>query len=329
MTWSVVQAVGSCLLVVFLSYGLGKFKILKDKDYEQMDRFASKIIMPIMQFQCCAQRKFSQYDLRPLINQVLMNITSQILLTLVFLLPVKDKLHLYLNLSISAIFVNYLPIGLLIIESFYGDGYDTIIGLCPLSNFLVLVPFFLIWSQIWYMKKERENLGDEAAKNITIKDIGMAFLTVVRNPLIIATMCGILYATTELDYPIILEYFGKYAADCVLLYALFGVGNVLRKNGFIACPIPELAGALVIRFIVCPCISWLFVWITGVTGLMARFAILFAAMPASNGAYVIAQAAKVGVETTSSNIFFSLILIVPFIYFYMFLFDHFHLYEGE
>lgn len=274
-------------------------------------------------------RKFSQYDLRPLLNQVMMNAASQIVLALVFLLPVKDKLGLYLNLSISAIFVNYLPIGLLIMECFYGDGYDTIIGLCPLSNFVVLVPFFLIWSHIWHVKKERELLGDEASSKITVKDIGMALVMAIRNPLILATLCGVLYAATELDYPIILEYFGKYAADCVLLYALFGVGNVLRKNGFIACPIPDLAMSLVIRFIVCPCISWFFVWVTGVTGLMARFAILFAAMPASNGAYVVAQSAGIGIEITSSCIFFSLIFVVPVVHFYMFLFDHFHLYEGE
>ena len=317
----------SCILIVLLSYCLAKFGIMREKDYRRLDRFCSKFCFPIMQFQCCAMKKIDEYDFRPLLNQVLMNVASQVVLCFVFILPLRDRLETYLNLTIAGVFVNYLPIGLKIIEAFYGPGYDSIIGICPLSNFLVLVPFFLIWAQIWHMRKDIA-AGDETVKRrITAKDVGRAFLNSITNPIIIATILGVVYSATRFDYPIFLQKFGAYPNDCVLLIALFSVGNVLKNNGFIACHWFELVSSLLVRFVLCPCLSWLFVWALGVKGLMARFGILFAAMPASNGAYVIAQTADAGVPTTSSTIFFSLILIVPVVYVYVFLFDYFHLYE--
>ena len=325
-----------CILIVLLSYFLARFRILKDKDYRRLDKLCSKFCFPMMQFHCCAKRKIKEYDFKPLLNQVLMNIASQIVLCFVFLVPLRDKLEVYLNLSIAGIFVNYLPIGLKIIESFYGPGYDSIIGVCPLSNFLVLVPLFLIWAQIWHMKKDIERKSTSGAlvdekpvqkRRITAKDIGRAFLNSITNPIIIATILGIVYSATNLDYPIFMQKFCGMPNDCVLCLALFSVGNVLKENGFIACKWWELIAALFVRFVLCPGLSWLFVWALGVNGLMARFGILFAAMPASNGAYVMAQTADAGVRTTSSTIFFSLILIVPVVYAYIVLFDHFHLYE--
>lgn len=324
-----VQVGVSCILIVLLSYGLAKFGILREKDFKRLDRFCTKVCFPVMQFQCCAMKKIDEYDFNPLLNQVLMNLAAQVVLTLVFLLPLKDRLETYLNLSIAGIFVNYLPIGLKIIEAFYGPGYDAIIGICPVSNFLILVPFFLIWAQIWHLRKDHsETDGIETSqRKITAKDVGKAFLNSITNPIIIATILGLIYSATRIDYPLFLQKFAGYVSDTVLLIALFSVGNVLKDNGFIACHWFELVSSLFVRFVLCPCLSWLFVWALGVKGLMARFGILFAAMPASNGAYVIAQTANAGVRTTSSTIFFSLFLIVPVVYVYVFLFDHFHLYQ--
>ena len=333
----VIQIGVSCLLIVFVGYFLSWSKLLRASDFQRADRFAGKVCFPVLQFRCLAYRKLSEYSFDPLFNAMLMNATSQIILLIFFLLPFGDPLEEYLSTTISSVFVNYVPIGAIVIEQVWGPGLEHVIGICPLSNFLVLVPFFLIEAQLWEIKKRKKELlaaavdneesaGDHKELGITYKDVLFAFLAAIRAPIVVGTLIGFAWSIFGIPYPPFLEKIGNYMGDIVLVFGLLGVGHVLQTNGLIACHWIKLIFYLAVRFFICPCLSWLYVLAFGLKGKIARMSIIFSALPSSNGAYVIAQTAGVGVKATSSMILFTLILIVPVLILWFFIFDSFGLY---
>ena len=306
---------------------------------------------------------------------MLMNGSSQILLLIFFLFPkfiISDPLEFYLSTTISSVFVNYVPIGAIVIEQVWGKGLEHIIGICPLSNFLILVPFFLIESKLWEIKKMKEKLflesqskqstsniesnkdDDESiSSNLTIsnpnntnidtiqkgeindqnqiknddsmritwRDVLTAFISAIRAPIVVGTLIGFFWSLFGIPYPPFLDVIGTFSGDIVLIFGLLGVGHVLQTNGLIACHWIQLIFLLFVRFFLCPSISWLYAYLFKLKGNVARMSIIFSALPSSNGAYVIAQTAGVGVKATSSMILFTLVLIVPVLMLWFLIFD--------
>lgn len=390
----------SCLLIVAVGYFLSYFKFLKPKDFQRADRFAGKVCFPILQYRCLAYRKLKEYKFEPLFNAMLMNGSSQILLLIFFIFPkflINDSLEFYLSTTISAVFVNYVPIGAIVIEQVWGAGLEHIIGICPLSNFLILVPFFLIESKLWEIKKTKEKLflesqkkemtsnivqqqeeniedqsissasisnsevanprdetdklndkllenttqqqivskqstndkkGDDSMR-ITWRDVLTAFLSAISAPIVVGTLIGFFWSLFGIPYPPFLDIIGTFMGDIVLIFGLLGVGHVLQTNGLIACHWIQLIFLLLVRFFLCPAISWFYAFLFKLKGKVARMSIIFSALPSSNGAYVIAQTAGVGVKATSSMILFTLVLIVPVLILWFYIFDKLGVYMDD
>lgn len=379
---AVISVGVSCLLIVAVGYFLSYFRILKPKDFQRADSFAGKVCFPILQYRCLAYRKLSEYKFEPLFNAMLMNGSSQIILLIFFLFPKKiinDALEFYLSTTISSVFVNYVPIGAIVIEQVWGKGLEHIIGICPLSNFLILVPFFLIESQLWDIKKKKEKLFlesqnqksesnilqqeddqsissaattscpnesnegelidhndqksskvvDDDSMRITWRDVLTAFLSAIRAPIVVGTLIGFFWSLFGIPYPPFLDVIGTFCGDIVLIFGLLGVGHVLQTNGLIACHWLELIFFLFVRFFLCPSVSWFYAYLFKLKGKVARMSIIFSALPSSNGAYVIAQTAGVGVKATSSMILFTLVLIVPVLILWFFIFDKLGIYMDD
>lgn len=375
--FDVISVGVSCLLIVAVGYFLSYFKFLKPKDFQRADNFAGKVCFPILQYRCLAYRKLSEYKFEPLFNAMLMNGSSQIILLIFFLFPkyiINDPLEFYLSTTISSVFVNYVPIGAIVIEQVWGSGLEHIIGICPLSNFLILVPFFLIESKLWEIKKKKEKLflesqnkketsnitnqneDDSLSSNtatnsgsmlikdesngqddqkvddsmrITWRDVLTAFLSAIRAPIVVGTLIGFFWSLFGIPYPPFLDIIGTFCGDIVLIFGLLGVGHVLQTNGLIACHWIQLIFLLLVRFFICPAISWFYAFLFKLKGKVARMSIIFSALPSSNGAYVIAQTAGVGVKATSSMILFTLVLIVPVLILWFYIFDKLEIYLDD
>lgn len=323
-----IQVGVECLLLVAIGYILSYFKIISKTSFKKSDKFAGTVCFPILQFRAMASRKLKDFYFDPLINAMLMNATAQIVLCFLFLLPLKDPLAVYLSTTISTVFVNYVPIGQIITQSIYGHKYDHIIGICPLSNFIILVPMFLMFSKLYHIRQEKMQSGEGTA-HLTCADVKYAIVTTCKSPQLIGTIIGLIYSAIGIDYPIFLQRLGDFLGDVVLVYCLVGAGHVLQVNSLIACHWTQLLFSLFVRFFLCPCISWLYVWAFRLKGTLARQCIIFSCMPASNAGYVMAQVAGVGVNVVSTMIFWTLILIVPVLILWYWIFDHFGLYIEE
>lgn len=363
----VINSVVSCLFIVFVGFLLSHFHIFKPEDFQRADRISGKVCFPVLQYRSLAYKKLKEYTFAPLFNAILMNASSQILLLVFFLFPksiIEDPLEFYLSTTISSVFVNYVPIGAIVIEQVWGPNLDHIIGICPLSNFFILVPFFLLEARLWEILKEKKKLRmeyekrkaaqreiesqnseledsslsnspliddeiDEKSLRLTWRDVLNAFLTAIRAPIVIGTIIGFLWSLIGIPYPPYIDVIGQYMGDIVLIYGLLGVGHVLAVNGAIACHWVQLIFLLIVRFFICPGLSLFFAWAFKLKGRTARMATIFSALPSSNGAYVVAQTAGVGVKATSSMIFFTLILIVPVLILWFYMFDKFNLFVED
>jgi len=125
---------------------------------------------------------------------------------------------------------------------------------------------------------------------------------IVRNPLIIATLAGLVCNQLAVEIPAPLASFLTRLGTASLALGLICIGAGLTLTA-----VNENRGLLayfvVVKVLVFPAIAWAGIWLLGLEGVPAQVVILFAALPTASSAYVLAarmggKAAPVAVIVT-------------------------------
>jgi predicted permease len=112
-----------------------------------------------------------------------------------------------------------------------------------------------------------------------------------KNPLVLATLAGLVCNTAGISAPAPLQQFLSRLADASIALGLLTVGAGLR-------PLAQKVGAggtaaalylLVVKLILLPVTALAMIRWTGLTGLHADVALLFSALPTASSAYILAQ----------------------------------------
>jgi predicted permease len=201
---------------------------------------------------------------------------------------------------------------------------------------------FLILSQLWKVRKARQEKVEKVRDHpelddgeplpeakITCRDVGNAFLTALKTPLVIGIFVGLLSSACGIPYVLFFESLAKYMGDIVLVFALIGIGRFLQVNSILKCNWIQLIGCLIIRFFVCPGFSALYGWAFKLNGRLARQCTILSCLPAANAGFVLANSAGIGAGEASAMVFWTLILIVPVLIFWFYIFDHFGIFIEE
>ena len=354
----VLQAGVSCLLLISVGFILSKFQVFSGTEFKVFNHVNSDIALPFLLFRSMASRKIREISFLPLINALLMSASTQLCTAFVcFIFPFKDKLATYLSTVISSVYINYLVIGLPIFNSIWGTNYNHIPSICTFTHYILLVPSYLVLSQLWHIKKDKEKqlqvknvnenkMNDDSQKDmenenkdvneektsavkadrITIKDVGMAFYITFKSPIVIGNVIGLVWSAIGIEYYPFFERLGKYLGDIVLVFALVSIGRFLQVNSLLSCHWFHLISCLFIRCFVCPGFSALFAWAMKLDGRLARQCIVLSALPAANAGFVMATKMGIGAGVASAMVFWSLIIIVPVLIFWFFIFNHFGLF---
>lgn len=363
----VVQVGVCCLLLIGVGFVLSKFKIMSPDEFKVFNKMNTYVNFPFLLFRSLAYRKLRDITFQPLINALLMSASTQVFVAIiVFALPLQDRLQTYLSTIISSAYINYIIIGLPIFNSIWGTSYNHIPGICPLAHYILLVPLFMIWSQLWQIKKKKKELseqrqrealaqqesnsttGEGLAENLiegenaiddkkdniksnleineenlklTWKDVVMAFVNAAKTPIVIGNVVGLIWSATGLSYPLFFEKIGKFMGDIVLVLALVSIGRFLQVNSILSCKWYQLLACLVIRFFVCPGFSLLYALAFKLDGRLSRQCVILSSLPAANAGFILANSVGLGANVASAMVFWSLILIVPVLMFWFFIFD--------
>ena len=130
--------------------------------------------------------------------------------------------------------------------------------------------------------------------------------TVATNPLIIATVLGLVWNVAKLPLPATAAVFLKHLGSASLALGLLCIGAGLRLNAFKS-HLKLISGAVVERLIVVPLIAWGMGYAFGLAPVEAGVLLLFAALPTAQSCYVMTasmrgDAASVANVTTAQTL---------------------------
>lgn len=335
----VLQAGVSCLLIIGVGFMLSRFKVFSRKEFKVFNQVNSKIFLPFLLFRSLASRKMKDITFLPLYNALLMSISTQILVAIICaIIPFKDKLGTYLSTVISSVYINYLIIGLPIFNSIWGTEYNHIPAICTFTHYIILVPMYIILAQIWNVQQKKnqqstddhqDNEQNSFKHRISIKDVGLAFYTTIKTPLLIGDIIGLIWSAIGIGFFPYFNIIGKYFGDAVLVFALVSIGRFLQVNSLLSCHWLHLVSCLFIRCFVCPGFSALYAYLMKFDGRLARQCIVLSSLPAANAGFVLSSEMGIGANVASAMVFWSLLIIVPVLFFWFFLFNHFNLFTEE
>jgi hypothetical protein len=109
-----------------------------------------------------------------------------------------------------------------------------------------------------------------------------------RNPLVLATVAGLLCNLAGLDLPVPVQQFLQRLADASIALGLLAVGAALRwghSEGRWAGSV-WLVG---VKLLALPAVAWGLARLLGLEGLALQVAVLFAALPSASSAYILAM----------------------------------------
>jgi predicted permease len=161
----------------------------------------------------------------------------------------------------------------------------------PLCN--VLAVMTLIWFS-------RRTLDRRARTRLTL-------LALVRNPLILACVAGMLWVRLLPPWPTAVDNTLRLASALTLPFALISIGGSLTFAGLRE-RLPVAATATVLKVAVLPLIGWWAVRLAGVSGPDVLTLMLFFALPASTAMYVLSGQLDSDTQVASAIIVLSTLL---------------------
>ena len=111
-----------------------------------------------------------------------------------------------------------------------------------------------------------------------------------RNPLILATLAGVAANLAGFEPPAVLLHLLGRLAEAAIALGLLAVGAGLRMGGVGGAATHAVAGYLLaVKLVAVPAAALLLIRCFGLTGIHADIALIFAALPTSSSAYILAQ----------------------------------------
>ena len=271
-TPSVLASLLPVFLIIICGYGLKKSKFPGDNFWPGAERIVYYILFPALLFSSSAGASWEFFSVASMVWAILatMFVMSGLLLLLRPRLTKKDA-------SFTSIFQGSIRftsyIGLAAAFSLFGDeglylAAVLITVLIPLVNVLSVMVLVRYGGQKggWYW----------------------IFTTVIKNPLIIACLAGMLVNLLGWQLPAMVENMVTILGRGSLPLGLLAVGSSLdfssiKKTGV------EIVYACLLKLILLPLLMWLTCTLLGVDNLSTAIAVLFAALPGSPLSYVLAK----------------------------------------
>jgi len=139
-----------------------------------------------------------------------------------------------------------------------------------------------------------------------VRTVGKVCLSLVRNPLLIAPIAGLLVGLSGIILPAPLERFASLLGGAASPCALVCIGLFLAQERVVSGDATSIAALVLLKLLVQPAVTGLFAfYVFEVPSLWARSAVLLSALPIGSGPFTIAKLYGLEAGVTSGAILMS------------------------
>ena len=298
---AVINVVLPVFAIVLAGYATGRRGILGEDASAALNGFVFYVALPVLLFISMARveaEKIFNWDFIG-VYAVSLLVTMAVAMALVkIFFPARRLAELSLN-GMSSIYGNTGYMGIPLVTIAFGMEATVPAVIATVVNAALI--FGLAGAMI-----EADLSAEEGAGGIA-KDI---FWGVVKNPLFLAPIAGVLASVLELKLPSPIEAFcdilGAAAGPCALFsLGLFLVGKSLKSD------MAEVSIMVILKLFVQPAVAWVLIaYVFELDHIWAATAMVMAALPTGTGAFVVAQRFNIYVERTSAATVVSTVLSV-------------------
>lgn len=271
--WNVIEIVLPVFLIIGLGYSIRRAELVDNNFFVQANRLVFYVCLPLLLFY-----KIGTADFSTSFNIRLVMATSGAVGCCFLIAYLYGSWRRY-PAPVQGAFCqgsfrgNLAYIGLPIVYNAYGDAGLTRAGI--LLGFLVPVLNFFAILALTLPQQQQRTSYREIAKQIII------------NPLILASLAGILWSFFQLPMPTILDRSLNIASAMTLPLALLSIGgsfSLAKLRGDIC----KAALATAIKLILLPMVTTSFMLLAGISGLDFAIGLLMAGAPTAVATYIMA-----------------------------------------
>ncbi|EAX95463.1 hypothetical protein TVAG_059870 [Trichomonas vaginalis G3] len=247
-----------------------------------------------------------------------MSASIYIALTPIMIYPFKSRIGTYLATSFPAAYVNYVVSGIPVFNSIWPAKENMMVSMTTISNHIVSSPIFYILVGIYKIIENNKKLREEGMppEKFSFKILVNLVISIFKSPILISVLCGIAYSATGLTYVPFLDKLMQIAGDMVYANALLCVGIFLAQHSLIACNWLQFIFCMFSRFMIGPFFALLWCKALKLSNRLSRQCVIICAQPTAVASYAITCSNKLGEGVASTMIFWTSILLVPFMVLY-------------
>lgn len=313
----------SLLLQIAFGFILVKFNVFPRENIPKVNKFCFKLCFIPLMARAFALRDLYSMNFLPLAAMACMSVGTQLLMGVIFFLPLKDPFATYLSLLLPCVYINYVIIGIPLFNTIWGEENNAITSVVIMSNDIIIVPVYQCLSAIYHHRrrnKDRKARGEEEEKmsfKVFLGIIGNVF----KSPIIQGIILGIIWSLIKVKLPLVLDRLMYIMASCVSGLALFCVGGFLSQHSLIACHWGVFIGGLVIRFLLMPLLACVFSYAVGLSATESRQCCALSCVTTAVAAYPMSATNGIGMGVSTTMIFWTTVLVVPVIIFWLWVLD--------
>jgi hypothetical protein len=292
---AILESVVPLFAVIFLGFFAGRAGFLGEAGIRGLGAFVFNFAIPPHVFRLMAETELDQITEWGFLGgyflaQSLVFITGASLGRLGF----KMRMAEMTIQAFGSAFSNGVMLALPLLLWVYGDA-----GGVP--ALLIITLDVIVFSAVTVLLELGRRGGGRAGPRV----VAQAARSVLVNPIIMATVLGILYSLSGLALPAVVEQTLSFIGGAAAPSALFALGASLslrRIGGSLGLAATMVAAKLFLH----PILAWLaFAWLLELDPLWVNAGVIFAACPVGLNVYVFAQHYEVAIETASSAILIS------------------------
>ncbi len=269
---SILGSLIPVFLIILLGYTLQKTSFPGDSFWPGAEKLIYFLLFPALLFSSTANATWELHSISSMIWAVLLTMFVTTFLLLILRPKLTKNDASFTSLFQGSIrFTTY--IGLAAVYALFGDS-----GLQVAAILItILIPLVNILSVMVLVRFGGQQNGWH-----------WIFISVARNPLIIACVLGMAFNLTGLGMPTVFDNFIRILGRASLPLGLLAVGasmqlSTMKKAG------PEVLKACLLKLVFLPGLMWAACYIFQADKLSTAVAVLFAALPGSPLSYILAK----------------------------------------
>lgn len=328
----VAQSGVSMLLTILIGYVVNKFELLPSISVSFINKYLLKLCYLPLMMRVIGISELRHISIMPFVIGVCGNLSTQVIMFIIFAFPVKDKFKTYVSSVLPSVYINYLIVGFPMFNAIWPEKENVMITVMCLSNDLFSVPIYLLLSDIYLIREENKQhreANDGLTKKFSFKIFLIIGKRLITNPIIIGIVLGFIYAATGWHFCGYMNTILSTMGNSVLALCLYCVGGFLSHHSLIACNFLNFVCCVLVRHILMPALVALYSYAFHVSGRLSRQCTIMACLPTATASYILSTNTGIGQGLASTMIFWTTLFSVPFMLLWLFFFNTFNIFPDD